>query len=184
MHLPQDWPWQTAWTQLNDRVADPPDSRDQLTIQPAPARPRTTWNTTGSEASRTTTPTDEHQSHSPARPDHSTRSDQRLSPAVSEFDDSSTTGQKVSKHTTTLKRPIVARTSPSRPTAAHHPGRAFGYNFSVRLSCSPLAPRQADLRSREAAWSRCLRPEHLQLRVDRSTTGHSQSGELRQGSEP
>ena len=24
MHLPQDWPWQTAWTQLNDRVADPP----------------------------------------------------------------------------------------------------------------------------------------------------------------
>jgi Transposase DDE domain group 1 len=24
MHLPKDWPWQTAWTQLNDRVADPP----------------------------------------------------------------------------------------------------------------------------------------------------------------
>ena len=24
LHLPQDWPWQTAWTQLNDRVADPP----------------------------------------------------------------------------------------------------------------------------------------------------------------
>jgi hypothetical protein len=26
MHLPQDWPWQAAWTQLNDRVADPPDT--------------------------------------------------------------------------------------------------------------------------------------------------------------
>jgi hypothetical protein len=24
MHLPRDWPWQVAWTQLNDRVADPP----------------------------------------------------------------------------------------------------------------------------------------------------------------
>jgi hypothetical protein len=24
LHLPQDWPWQTAWTLLNDRVADPP----------------------------------------------------------------------------------------------------------------------------------------------------------------
>jgi hypothetical protein len=24
LHLPQDWPWQAAWTQLNDRVADPP----------------------------------------------------------------------------------------------------------------------------------------------------------------
>jgi hypothetical protein len=24
MHLPQDWPWQAAWTQLSDRVADPP----------------------------------------------------------------------------------------------------------------------------------------------------------------
>jgi hypothetical protein len=24
MHLPKDWPWQTAWTQLNDRVAGPP----------------------------------------------------------------------------------------------------------------------------------------------------------------
>ena len=24
MHLPRDWPWQTAWTRLNDRVADPP----------------------------------------------------------------------------------------------------------------------------------------------------------------
>ena len=24
LHLPQDWPWQTAWTQLSDRVADPP----------------------------------------------------------------------------------------------------------------------------------------------------------------
>ena len=24
MHLPQDWPWQTAWTQLNLRVGDPP----------------------------------------------------------------------------------------------------------------------------------------------------------------
>ena len=24
LHLPQDWPWQTAWTQLNDRLADPP----------------------------------------------------------------------------------------------------------------------------------------------------------------
>ena len=24
MHLPQNWPWQQAWTQLNDRVADPP----------------------------------------------------------------------------------------------------------------------------------------------------------------
>ena len=26
MHLPQDWPWQAASTQLNDRVADPPDT--------------------------------------------------------------------------------------------------------------------------------------------------------------
>jgi Transposase DDE domain group 1 len=26
LHLPQDWPWQAAWTQLNDRVADPPDT--------------------------------------------------------------------------------------------------------------------------------------------------------------
>ncbi|WP_344814782.1 IS1380 family transposase [Microlunatus aurantiacus] len=26
MHLPQDWPWQAAWTRLNDRVADPPDT--------------------------------------------------------------------------------------------------------------------------------------------------------------
>jgi hypothetical protein len=24
IHLPQDWPWQAAWTQLNIRVADPP----------------------------------------------------------------------------------------------------------------------------------------------------------------
>ena len=24
MHLPQDRPWQAAWTHLNDRVADPP----------------------------------------------------------------------------------------------------------------------------------------------------------------
>jgi hypothetical protein len=24
LHLPQDWPWETAWTRLNDRVADPP----------------------------------------------------------------------------------------------------------------------------------------------------------------
>ena len=24
IHLPRDWPWQAAWTQLNDRVADPP----------------------------------------------------------------------------------------------------------------------------------------------------------------
>ena len=24
MHLPQHWPWQAAWTQLSDRVADPP----------------------------------------------------------------------------------------------------------------------------------------------------------------
>jgi hypothetical protein len=24
MHLPRDWPWQAAWTQLSDRVADPP----------------------------------------------------------------------------------------------------------------------------------------------------------------
>ena len=24
LHLPQDWPWQTAWTQLNDRVATHP----------------------------------------------------------------------------------------------------------------------------------------------------------------
>jgi Transposase DDE domain group 1 len=24
MHLPRDWPWQSAWTRLNDRVADPP----------------------------------------------------------------------------------------------------------------------------------------------------------------
>jgi len=24
MHLPRDWPWQNAWTQLNIRVADPP----------------------------------------------------------------------------------------------------------------------------------------------------------------
>jgi Transposase DDE domain group 1 len=24
MHLPQGWPWQAAWTRLNDRVADPP----------------------------------------------------------------------------------------------------------------------------------------------------------------
>jgi hypothetical protein len=24
MHLPQAWPWQAAWTQLSDRVADPP----------------------------------------------------------------------------------------------------------------------------------------------------------------
>ena len=24
LHLPQDWPWQTAWNRLNDRVADPP----------------------------------------------------------------------------------------------------------------------------------------------------------------
>jgi hypothetical protein len=24
LHLPQGWPWQTAWTRLNDRVADPP----------------------------------------------------------------------------------------------------------------------------------------------------------------
>ena len=24
LHLPRDWPWQTAWTRLNDRVADPP----------------------------------------------------------------------------------------------------------------------------------------------------------------
>ena len=24
MHLPRDWPWQTAWTQLNLRVGDPP----------------------------------------------------------------------------------------------------------------------------------------------------------------
>jgi hypothetical protein len=26
LHLPQDWPWQAAWTRLNDRVADPPDT--------------------------------------------------------------------------------------------------------------------------------------------------------------
>ena len=26
MHLPQGWPWQAAWTRLNDRVADPPDT--------------------------------------------------------------------------------------------------------------------------------------------------------------
>ena len=26
LHLPQDWPWQDAWTQLNDRVADPPST--------------------------------------------------------------------------------------------------------------------------------------------------------------
>ena len=26
LHLPQDWPWQGAWTQLNDRVADPPST--------------------------------------------------------------------------------------------------------------------------------------------------------------
>ena len=26
LHLPQDWPWQAAWTQLNDRVADPPST--------------------------------------------------------------------------------------------------------------------------------------------------------------
>ena len=24
LHLPRDWPWQTAWKRLNDRVADPP----------------------------------------------------------------------------------------------------------------------------------------------------------------
>jgi hypothetical protein len=24
LHLPQDWPWQSAWTRLNERVADPP----------------------------------------------------------------------------------------------------------------------------------------------------------------
>jgi Transposase DDE domain group 1 len=24
LHLPRDWPWQMAWTRLNDRVADPP----------------------------------------------------------------------------------------------------------------------------------------------------------------
>ena len=24
LHLPRDWPWETAWTQLFDRVADPP----------------------------------------------------------------------------------------------------------------------------------------------------------------
>lgn len=24
LHLPQNWPWQTAWTRLTDRVADPP----------------------------------------------------------------------------------------------------------------------------------------------------------------
>ena len=24
LHLPQDWPWQTPWTQLFDRVSDPP----------------------------------------------------------------------------------------------------------------------------------------------------------------
>ena len=40
LHLPQDWPWQTAWTQLNDRVADPPGTAHQLTTQPTPpARP-------------------------------------------------------------------------------------------------------------------------------------------------
>jgi hypothetical protein len=27
MHLPQGWPWQTAWTQLFDRVSDPPAAR-------------------------------------------------------------------------------------------------------------------------------------------------------------
>ena len=26
LHLPQDWPWQAAWTQLNDRFADPPST--------------------------------------------------------------------------------------------------------------------------------------------------------------
>ena len=25
-HLPHNWPWQNAWTQLNDRVADPPST--------------------------------------------------------------------------------------------------------------------------------------------------------------
>jgi hypothetical protein len=24
LHLPQDWPWQTAWTRLHDRVLDAP----------------------------------------------------------------------------------------------------------------------------------------------------------------
>ena len=39
LHLPEAWPWQTAWTRLFDRVADPPATATVLTTQPQAARP-------------------------------------------------------------------------------------------------------------------------------------------------
>ena len=52
----------------------PTRHRDQLTTQPATARPKTTWNTTGSEARRFSTPAAQKQRHHPHRPAHQRRS--------------------------------------------------------------------------------------------------------------
>ena len=52
----------------------PTRHRDQLTTQPATARPRTMWNTTGSEARRFSTPAAQMQRHHSHRPAHQRRS--------------------------------------------------------------------------------------------------------------
>ena len=44
LHLPRDWPWETAWTQLINRVADPPPPRSVLTTQPSSTARPPTWN--------------------------------------------------------------------------------------------------------------------------------------------
>lgn len=44
LHLPTNWPWQHAWTQLFIRTSGPPTPRPP-DKQPATARQRPTWNT-------------------------------------------------------------------------------------------------------------------------------------------
>ena len=52
LHLPTAWPWETAWTELFTRVCGPPPVADDLTTQPAPARPKNPVEQPGSEARR------------------------------------------------------------------------------------------------------------------------------------
>lgn len=50
LHLPQAWPWETAWTALFDRVSDPPSVVAGVTTQQPPLRDRgPQWNTPDSE---------------------------------------------------------------------------------------------------------------------------------------
>ncbi len=46
LHLPQDWPWETAWTRLNDRVAARPDTPPRPpTLSHSDSGPRSTTHT-------------------------------------------------------------------------------------------------------------------------------------------